>query len=76
MIYNLYVKKSNRNDLVFIVSAKSFNQAYKRLAYLSQYTKFRQNQTFKIQQTKEILSLKGKFNKGGSTTFKCIYIKK
>lgn len=59
MIYNLYVKKASRNDLVFIVSAKSFNQAYKRLAYLKQYTKFRQNQTFKIQQTKEVLKLKG-----------------
>ncbi len=59
MIYNLYVKKTGRNDLVFIVSAKSFNQAYKRLAYLKQYTKFRQNQTFKIQQTKELLKLKG-----------------
>ena len=54
MIYNLYVNKSGRNDLVFIVSAKSFNQAYKRLAYLKQYTKFRQNQTIKIQQTKEV----------------------
>ena len=59
MIYNLYVKKTGRNDLVFIVSAKSFNQAYKRLAYLKQYTKFRQNQTFKIQQAKEVLKLKG-----------------
>ena len=59
MIYNLHVKKTGRNDLVFIVSAKSFNQAYKRLAYLKQYTKFRQNQTFKIQQTKEVLKLKG-----------------
>ena len=59
MIYNLYVNKSGRNDLVFIVSAKSFNQAYKRLAYLKQYTKFRQNQTIKIQQTKEVLKLKG-----------------
>ena len=59
MIYNLYVKKAGRNDLVFVVSAKSFNQAYKRLAYLKQYTKFRQNQTLKIQQTKEVLKLKG-----------------
>ena len=59
MIYNLHVKKTGRNDLVFIVSAKSFNQAYKRLAYLKQYTKFRQNQAFKIQQTKEVLKLKG-----------------
>ena len=59
MIYNLYVNKSGRNDLVFIVSAKSFNQAYKRLSYLKQYTSFRKNQTLKIQQTKEVLKLKG-----------------
>ena len=59
MIYNLYVKKAGRTDLVFIVSAESFNQAYKRLAYLKQYTAFRKNQTLKIQQTKEVLKLKG-----------------
>ena len=59
MIYNLYVRKSRRNDLIFVVSAKSFNQAYKRLAYLKQYSKFRQNQTLKIQQTKKDLKSKG-----------------
>lgn len=59
MIYNLYVKKAGRTDVVFIVSAESFNQAYKRLAYLKQYTAFRKNQTLKIQQTKEVLKLKG-----------------
>ncbi len=59
MIYNLSVKKAGRTDLIFIVSAESFNQAYKRLAYLKQYTTFRKNQTLKIQQTKEALKLKG-----------------
>jgi len=45
--------------LIFIVSSESFNQAYKRLAYLKQYTTFRKNQTLKIQETKGVLKLKG-----------------
>jgi len=59
MIYNMYVNKAGRTDLIFIVSSESFNQAYKRLAYLKQYTTFRKNQTLKIQETKGVLKLKG-----------------
>jgi len=59
MIYNMHVNKAGRTDLIFIVSSESFNQAYKRLAYLKQYTTFRKNQTQKIQETKDFLKLKG-----------------
>ena len=59
MIYNMHVNKAGRTDLIFIVSAESFNQAYKRLAYLKQYTTFRKSQTQKIQETKDVLKLKG-----------------
>lgn len=59
MIYNMYVNKAGRTDLIFIVSSESFNQAYKRLAYLKQYTTYRKNQTLKIQETKGVLKLKG-----------------
>tara|TARA_B100001093_G_scaffold520499_2_gene616954 strand:- start:73319 stop:74566 length:1248 start_codon:yes stop_codon:yes gene_type:complete len=59
MIYNMHINKAGRTDLIFIVSSESFNQAYKRLAYLKQYTTFRKNQTQKIQETKDFLKLKG-----------------
>ena len=34
MIYSLQKSKSNRNNLMFVISAENFNQAYKRLLYL------------------------------------------
>ena len=48
MIYACFKKKGNRNDLIFIVSAEDFNQAYKRIAYLKQHASFRKNQAEKI----------------------------
>ena len=34
MIYYSYIKKGDRNNLVFVFSSKNFNQAYKRILYL------------------------------------------
>ena len=48
MIYVAFKKKGNRNDLMFVVSAENFNQAYKRIIYLKQYASFRKNQAYKI----------------------------
>ena len=48
MIYACFKKKGNRNDLMFIISAEDFNQAYKRIVYLKQYASFRKNQAEKI----------------------------
>ena len=48
MIYAAFKKRGNRNDLMFIVSAENFNQAYKRIIYLKQYASFRKNQAYKI----------------------------
>ena len=48
MIYAVFKKRGNRNDLMFIVSAENFNQAYKRIIYLKQYASFRKNQAYKI----------------------------
>lgn len=55
MIYSVFIKKGNRNDLMFIISAKDFNQAYKRITYLKQYTFFRKTQAKKISQTQLLL---------------------
>ena len=53
MIFACFKKKSNRNNLMFIVSAKDFNQAYKRIIYLKQYTSFRKNQVEKISKSQK-----------------------
>jgi len=58
MIYSAFIKKGNRNDLMFIISAKDFNQAYKRIAYLKQYSSFRKNQAKKISESQLFLKSK------------------
>ena len=53
MIYACFKKKGNRNDLMFIISAEDFNQAYKRIVYLKQYASFRKNQAEKITESQK-----------------------
>ena len=58
MIYACFKKKGDRNDLIFIISANDFNQAYKRTVYLRQYASFRKNQAEKIISSQDALTLK------------------
>ncbi len=58
MIYYAYKKKHAYNNWIFIFSSKSFNQAYKRLKYLKQYTEHQKKQAEKIVQTKQELLIK------------------
>ena len=58
MIYAAYKQKGSRNDLMFIISSDDFNQAYKRIIYLKQYTTFRKNQSQKIIASQEELTIK------------------
>ena len=58
MIYAAYKQKGSRNDLMFIISSDDFNQAYKRIIYLKQYTTFRKNQSQKIIESQEELTIK------------------
>jgi len=55
MIFACFKKKGNRNDLIFIISAEDFNQAYKRIIYLKQYASFRKNQAVKITESQQEL---------------------
>lgn len=48
MIYACFKKKGSYSDLMFIISSNDFNQAYKRMVYLKQYTSFRKGQVEKI----------------------------
>lgn len=55
MIYAACKQKGSRNNLMFIVSSEDFNQAYKRILYLKQYSTFRKNQAQKIIESQEKL---------------------
>ena len=55
MIFSTYKQKGKRNDMMFIISASDFNQAYKRILYLKQYTSFRKNQAIKIEKSQDRL---------------------
>ncbi len=55
MVQNAYEIKNSQDRLIFILSAKDFNQAYKRLSYLKELAKFRQEQAEAIVETKEAI---------------------
>ena len=44
-VYNSYRFQKGNPELVYILSAKDFNQGYKRLKYLQQITKFRRRES-------------------------------
>jgi septal ring factor EnvC (AmiA/AmiB activator) len=43
-IVDLYKSGKSNQDIIYILSAKDFNQGYKRLKYLQQVTKYRRNE--------------------------------
>ena len=51
MIYYAYKNRSAYNRLMFIFSAQNFNQAYRRMRYMQQYTAYRQKQAKQIVET-------------------------
>ena len=58
MIQKSYKSKSSQNRLMFLFSSEDFLQAYKRIQYMKQYTKFRKKQGEVItQKTKTLQSL-------------------
>lgn len=61
MIRKSYKSSSKNNRLMFLLSSKSFQQAYKRLKYLKQYTDYRKKQGEKIKdQTRKLEDLNAK----------------
>lgn len=58
MIQQAYKMRNSQASLVFILSSESFNQANKRMEYLDQLRKYREDQIRKITATKEELELK------------------
>jgi septal ring factor EnvC (AmiA/AmiB activator) len=58
LIYSTYRNRSAYNRLMFIFSSSNFNQAYKRLKYLQQYTGYRKSQVISITETQRVLAAK------------------
>ena len=58
LVRQAYKSRDNYNELVFIFSSSSFNQAYKRLLYLRQITQYRKKQIEQIAAIKQILEVK------------------
>ncbi|UTW63686.1 peptidoglycan DD-metalloendopeptidase family protein [bacterium SCSIO 12741] len=58
LIYNAYKTRSTYDKIMFVFASKDFNQAYKRLLYLQQYSTYRQSQAQLIVQTQEELNQK------------------
>ena len=55
MIKNAYASKSLQNRLMFIFSSENFQQAYKRIKYLKQYTRYRRKQGIAIAEKTQLL---------------------
>ena len=56
MIRHAYLNRNAYNRLAFVFSAQSYNQAFKRLRYLQEYSQFRQKQVEEIQLTEQKLN--------------------
>ena len=56
MLYSLQKNKNDRNSLMFIMSSETFNQAYKRVLYLREYSRMRKTQTLQIIKSQDSLS--------------------
>lgn len=58
MISKSYKSKSQQSRIMFLLSSENFLQAYKRIQYMKQYTKFRKKQGEEIKlKTEELQSL-------------------
>lgn len=49
LLYFAYKNRSNYERLMFILASQDFNQAYRRIKYIQQYTKYRQKQAEQIE---------------------------
>ncbi len=56
ILRNAYKNRSAYDQLMFVFSSQDFNQAFKRLKYLQQFTRYRKSQVFKIEYTQEQLN--------------------
>ena len=56
MIYYAYRTMNGHNKLMFVFSARDFNQAYQRLKYYQQYASYRRRQAERIESTQTAIN--------------------
>lgn len=56
MIYKAWKRRGGMNKIMHILSAKTFNQAYRRMKYIEQYTNFRKQQGQSIMQMQNVIA--------------------
>lgn len=56
ILRSAYKNRSAYDQLMFVFSSQDFNQAFKRLKYLQQFTRYRKSQVLKIEYTQEQLN--------------------
>jgi len=56
LLYRAYRSKASYQRLMFIFAAEDFNQAYQRLKFMQQYSRYRKRQAENIRQTRTRLS--------------------
>jgi len=49
LIYHSYLKRNSNDKLMFILSAKTFSQSYRRLRYLQEFSDYRKTQAQQIE---------------------------
>ena len=62
MIQKSYASKSLKNRLMFLFSSESFLQAYKRIQYLKQYSRYRKKQGLAIGEKTQLLQKLNQLN--------------
>jgi septal ring factor EnvC (AmiA/AmiB activator) len=55
MVFHAYKNKGKYDKLVYILSAKDFNEAYRRMKYFQQYSQFRAKQVSEITESRQQL---------------------
>lgn len=58
MIQFAQKNQTNYSKMLFVLSSNSFNQAYKRMMYLRQYTEYRKRQAELIQWIRDLIQIK------------------
>ncbi|GHT35767.1 peptidase M23 [Bacteroidia bacterium] len=49
LIYHTYLKRNSHDKLMFVLSAKTFSQSYRRLRYLQEFSDYRKTQAQQIE---------------------------
>ena len=57
LVYQAYKNRGHYNKLIYVLSAKDFNEAYRRMKYFQQYSEFRKKQVVEIMAKQEELKI-------------------